>query len=507
LFGSGALAPSLALWTIDNTSSTDQTALTDNAASAIQKELTSGVTDNSSSTVGLAVVATTPADAAGQQNSNQALALATDIGTGIGQDAMTAPLSDLGAAGSNDVASGSSSGFTGSVVVASTGFGSGTQNQAPVGVVNLGQNPTPLLSGQVTGISQQELQASGVVAQQAGVGAQQGAIDNTTFLSTVLTTGTQLAEHSLVQLKIYVDGVKQVIPEGIGVEPNGVLPVHTQCTCGIIHLESTTAHAFQLQDFFQTWGQTFNSHDILGHETDATHIITMTVNGKVSHAFGSLTLHNSDHIEIRYSQANGNGLGGGGDIQPLDDVVNILVHSGSSIQIKSQNFGFGDEPPTSYVNNVTVTDDGSGAGTMSAAMSDVVFKPIEFNIGPAHGFATLRAQTDLSGTYDRNTGSATATLDMDVHLESDAPNFDNVNCNIPRGTLNFTTDAGTPFSGGAGMMVDNTFVVDAIPHGACGMFFGNDYADIVNSFLGLPSQNSGDNVLTLNLTMDPPLAP
>ena len=61
----------------------------------------------------------------------------------------------------------------------------------------------------------------------------------------------------------------------------------------MLHVEATVPYDFTLGNFFTIWGQNFSSQEILGHHADATHRITMTVDGRPSDAFGSLVLQ--DH--------------------------------------------------------------------------------------------------------------------------------------------------------------------------------------------------------------------
>ena len=114
----------------------------------------------------------------------------------------------------------------------------------------------------------------------------------------------------------------------------------------------------------------------------------------------------------------------------------------------------------------------------------------------------------MIGAYDRNTGSFAAAADADLKLTSNAPGFNNNRCIIPTTTLNLSTDdlGGSLFSGGNGTVVDNSFVVNAIPLGACGGIVAN-YTFLINNALGLPSLTPGNNTLILVIRMDPPLAP
>lgn len=122
-----------------------------------------------------------------------------------------------------------------------------------------------------------------------------------------------LGMHIHPHLTIVINGQEQVIPANIGIGPEGGHPldtVHTHDTSGILHVESPKVRDFRLQEFFKVWGQTFTSQEILGHHADATHALTMTVNGRPSEALGSLVLHDGDDIVIRLGDRSGD-LGSG----------------------------------------------------------------------------------------------------------------------------------------------------------------------------------------------------
>jgi hypothetical protein len=194
--------------------------------------------------------------------------------------------------------------------------------------------------------------------------------------------------------------------------------------------------------------------------------------------------------------------GGGINVQG-GDIVTITVQDGSYIQVGNNNpITFGD-PTTDMFNNTSIDPDGN----VFVARSDIQFGATTLTFAGMPFTVQLRAQSDLNGTYDRGSGSATATVALDVKITNNTlPNFNNNTCIIPATTLNLTTDNGTPFSGGAGTMVDNTFAAPAIPRGACGNAGFVDYAQLINQNLGLPS-DAGNNVISLNLQMDPSLPP
>lgn len=180
-----------------------------------------------------------------------------------------------------------------------------------------------------------------------------------------------------------------------------------------------------------------------------------------------------------------------------DNPASISINDGSFVKTLADD---------SVFNNVTVTDDGTGAGTIAVAQSDIQFAPGFDTIMGFMFTEQLRAQSDLNGTYDRNSGSSTATVIVDLKVTSNAPGFNNNTCILPQATINATTDAGAAYSGGAGTLVDNTIALGSFAHGSCGFFIlVGDYADRINATLGLPSASG--NVVRLPNAMDPALPP
>jgi hypothetical protein len=121
------------------------------------------------------------------------------------------------------------------------------------------------------------------------------------FLFTPLPETTPLVLHIHQHLTILINGHRRGIPALIGFRPPvGFLPIHTHDTSGIIHVESSEVRTFTLGDFFAVWGQPFNAQQILGKHADATHKITMTVDGRVRRSFENWVLHDHDDIVISY---------------------------------------------------------------------------------------------------------------------------------------------------------------------------------------------------------------
>jgi hypothetical protein len=120
----------------------------------------------------------------------------------------------------------------------------------------------------------------------------------------VLTCTTDMATqfHIHPQLAILIDGVRQTIPADIGITDGCMHPIHTHDDTGTIHVESPVQLDFTLADFFTVWGKTFNQDQVLDSKADATHVITMTVNGKPSTDFENLILKDGDLIVISYDK-------------------------------------------------------------------------------------------------------------------------------------------------------------------------------------------------------------
>jgi hypothetical protein len=204
--------------------------------------------------------------------------------------------------------------------------------------------------------------------------------------------------------------------------------------------------------------------------------------------------------------------GGGPDIPPPDDTLNMGILPGSSLVLPGAELDFGDRPPTSGLYEVQITDDGTGAGTLFISQSNITIQPVVLEVGHQAIFQIqLLAQSDAAGTYDRNTGEATIQVALNLVIYSpNEPGFDNSgSCAVPATEMSFDTSnpGGSLFLNGDGTVVDNTFVMDRLPHGACGSHMDNEYSDLLSKKLGLPSMNTGDNTMTLHLHMRPAIGP
>jgi hypothetical protein len=125
------------------------------------------------------------------------------------------------------------------------------------------------------------------------------------FLFTPVDPAAPLALHFHPRLAIFLNGHRQTVPEGIGLGPLGDLPLHTHDSSGTIHVESPVVRPFFLGEFFAVWGVPFDGQQVLGFHADATHRVTMTVDGKPNNDFGFLPLWDGERIVIRFDKIHG----------------------------------------------------------------------------------------------------------------------------------------------------------------------------------------------------------
>jgi hypothetical protein len=125
---------------------------------------------------------------------------------------------------------------------------------------------------------------------------------NDPFLFAPVDPSAPLALHLHPHLTILVNGRPVTVPAGIGMKAAGDLPLHTDDASGTVHVESPVARTFTLADFFAVWGRAFSRRRVLHYHADATHRISMTVDGRPSTAFGSLVLQDGQQIVIRFGK-------------------------------------------------------------------------------------------------------------------------------------------------------------------------------------------------------------
>jgi hypothetical protein len=92
----------------------------------------------------------------------------------------------------------------------------------------------------------------------------------------------QLASHYHTHLQIYVNGQEVPIPTDVGRQSvtGCYYWLHTHALAGddgVIHIESPDNQTYDLQQFFDIWGQQLSATNVLGYKVDASHQLTAYV--------------------------------------------------------------------------------------------------------------------------------------------------------------------------------------------------------------------------------------
>lgn len=147
----------------------------------------------------------------------------------------------------------------------------------------------------------------GAVALSVGLIVAAGAVPARKFsdltdrqVALICTTDMATRFHIHAHLKIVIDGQERVVPQGIGIKADCMNSIHTHDASGRIHIEAPEKRDFTLADLFAVWGQPFSKDGILEAKTDATHAVTVTVNGKPVESFEDTVMHDDDDIVIAY---------------------------------------------------------------------------------------------------------------------------------------------------------------------------------------------------------------
>jgi len=111
------------------------------------------------------------------------------------------------------------------------------------------------------------------------------------YLSNCVTVS--FSYHSHPNLSITINGVAVTLPTTF--DQSCPQPIHTHDSTGVLHLEPGDDRDYHLSDWFLLWGHfasdpnltIFNSTQIFTNKVDATHHLTMTVNGVNETSFGT----------------------------------------------------------------------------------------------------------------------------------------------------------------------------------------------------------------------------
>ncbi len=109
--------------------------------------------------------------------------------------------------------------------------------------------------------------------------------------------------HFHSSLSIIIDGAPIVIESNIGINDavcSGLRGIHTHDSSGTLHVETPSPMDAPLGAFFQIWGQTFNSNQILNNVANSDKELVMFVNGTLNNQFENYLLQDDDVIVIQY---------------------------------------------------------------------------------------------------------------------------------------------------------------------------------------------------------------
>ena len=109
--------------------------------------------------------------------------------------------------------------------------------------------------------------------------------------------------HFHSSLSIVVNGTPVSIDSNIGINDSvctGLRGIHTHDGSGTLHIETPSSVIAPLGAFFQIWGETFNSNQILNNVANSINEVVMTVNGVANNQFENYILQDGDAIVIEY---------------------------------------------------------------------------------------------------------------------------------------------------------------------------------------------------------------
>jgi hypothetical protein len=141
---------------------------------------------------------------------------------------------------------------------------------------------------------------------QLGGSAPEPIFDPTTPITATCMQHQKIVRHDHARLTIAILDSPYPIPANIGiVSADCMRLLHTHDGSGTIHIESPVPHGVReltLREFFVVWGQPLSSTQVLSYVADATHAVTLTVDGVPDTSFGNLILRNGQDIVIEYRQ-------------------------------------------------------------------------------------------------------------------------------------------------------------------------------------------------------------
>ncbi|MCL5006916.1 MAG: hypothetical protein M1153_02120 [Patescibacteria group bacterium] len=146
-----------------------------------------------------------------------------------------------------------------------------------------------------SGLSAVFINLSGNNAAQNYLNTEEANVNNQSTSSVpCLVPGVAVLQSFETRLAILVDGQRQNIPKGIGINGSCTGELSTIDGNGIISVKAQNDRKYTLGDFFAVWGVSMEQPG---------YSLTMTVNGKPSTELGNLVLAKNQQIILSYSSS------------------------------------------------------------------------------------------------------------------------------------------------------------------------------------------------------------
>ena len=109
--------------------------------------------------------------------------------------------------------------------------------------------------------------------------------------------------HVHAQLKIYVNGKQQTVPNNIGIAPPDFLSsLHSHDEKGIIHMEAVEPYDFTLGQFMTIWGVKFTNTQLGAFKVEPGLVLETYINGKKVPDGPAAKLKGGDRVVIGFGK-------------------------------------------------------------------------------------------------------------------------------------------------------------------------------------------------------------
>jgi hypothetical protein len=112
--------------------------------------------------------------------------------------------------------------------------------------------------------------------------------------------------HVHAQVKIFVNGKQQTVPNNIGIDPGGdfLSSLHSHDEKGIIHMEAVEKYPFTLGQFMTVWGVKFTPTQLGAYRVGQGLVLETYLNGKKVPNGPDTVLKQSDRVVVIFGKPN-----------------------------------------------------------------------------------------------------------------------------------------------------------------------------------------------------------